>query len=245
MNYHTLSDFRVGQGELLDRLLAENVATLAACGLIDLDNLAQDGVRIRASAGATSYRRRATAGGASGARARGGGAAQARGRRRSGSQQPAHPRGAQTGSAGACREGGGALKTLGEVEAQRERRLKTNRKQTEKQKEPRASTTDPEVRIMKMADGGFRPAFNVQVVTVEAKQIVVAVEPSTVGSDRGLMQPMLEKSATASVGCRHAISPTAVCGSRRHRMGPRRRYHGLLSADQAQEWERSIPAARQ
>src|SRR6187401_2778113 len=58
LNHHTLSDFRVGHGELLDRLLTENVATLAACGLIDLGKLAQDGVRVRASAGATSYRRR-------------------------------------------------------------------------------------------------------------------------------------------------------------------------------------------
>src|SRR5436190_5552529 len=52
VNYHTLSDFRVNNGELLDRLLTENVATLAACGLIELDKLAQDGVRVRASAGA-------------------------------------------------------------------------------------------------------------------------------------------------------------------------------------------------
>jgi hypothetical protein len=85
-----------------------------------------------------------------------------------------------------------AIKTLGEVEAQRERRMKTNRKQTEKQKEPRASTTDAQVRPIKMADGGFRPAWNVQVVTVAGTPIVVGVKPSTVGSDRGLMRPMLE-----------------------------------------------------
>src|SRR6266481_9422961 len=60
VNHHTLADFRVGHGELLNRLLTENVATLAACGVIDLDKLSQDGVRVRASAGATSYRRRAT-----------------------------------------------------------------------------------------------------------------------------------------------------------------------------------------
>src|SRR6202451_2990514 len=60
VNYHGLSDFRVGHCELLDRLLVENVATLAANGMIDLDELTQDGVRVRASAGATSYRRRKT-----------------------------------------------------------------------------------------------------------------------------------------------------------------------------------------
>src|SRR5215472_4945642 len=193
VNYHTLSDFRVGNGELLDRLLIENVATLEACGVIDLDKLAQDGVRVRASAGAASYRRRGRLEehlaraqqvveqlknevddepGASNRRVR---AARERAARERLDRVKA------------------ALKTLGEVEAQRERRMKTNRNQAEKQKEPRASTTEPGVRVMKMADGGYRPAYNVQVVSAAGEQIVVAVEPLTVGSDRGLIRPMLEK----------------------------------------------------
>src|ERR1700730_13933041 len=60
VNYHTLSDFRVGHGALLDRLLTQNVAALMAAGLIDLKKLAQDGVRVRAAAGAKSFRRRKT-----------------------------------------------------------------------------------------------------------------------------------------------------------------------------------------
>ena len=60
VNYHTLSDFRVGCADLLDRLLIEHVAALAEAGLVDLDTLAQDGVRVRASAGAASFRRAAT-----------------------------------------------------------------------------------------------------------------------------------------------------------------------------------------
>jgi transposase len=193
VNYHTLSDFRVANGELLDRLLIENVATLEACGVIDLDKLAQDGVRVRASAGAASFRRRGRLEehlaraqqvveqlkrevhdepGASNRRIR------------AARQRAARERVEKVKS---------ALKTLGEVEAQRERRMKTNRNQAEKQKEPRASTTDPGVRVMKMADGGYRPAYNVQVVSAAGEQIVVAVEPLTVGSDRGLIRPMLEK----------------------------------------------------
>ena len=58
VNYHTLSDFRVDHGELLDRLLSESVAALCAEGLVSLDRLSLDGVRIRASAGAASFRRR-------------------------------------------------------------------------------------------------------------------------------------------------------------------------------------------
>ena len=60
VNYHTLADFRVGCADLLDRLLAEHLAALTKTGLVDLDGLAQDGVRIRASAGASSFRRAAT-----------------------------------------------------------------------------------------------------------------------------------------------------------------------------------------
>jgi transposase len=192
VNYHTLSDFRVGHGELLDRLLTENVATLAACGVIDLDKLAQDGVRVRASAGAASFRRRKTLEEHL-ARAH----EVVEQLKREVHDDPA----ASSQRIRAARERAArervesvkaAIKTLGEVEAQRERRMKTNRKQTEKQKEPRASTTDAQVRPIKMADGGFRPAWNVQVVTVAGTPIVVGVKPSTVGSDRGLMRPMLE-----------------------------------------------------
>src|SRR6267154_6137907 len=58
VNHRTLGEFRVDHGELLNRLLAQSVTALAAEGLIDLDMLAQDGVRVRASAGASSFRRR-------------------------------------------------------------------------------------------------------------------------------------------------------------------------------------------
>jgi len=61
VNYHTLNDFRVAHPALLDELLAANVAALAQAGVIDLETLAQDGIRVRAAAGAGSYRRRQTA----------------------------------------------------------------------------------------------------------------------------------------------------------------------------------------
>src|SRR3546814_5122570 len=58
-----------------------------------------------------------------------------------------------------------ALDKLAELEAERARRSKTNKAEVAKQKEPRASTSDPQARVMKMADGGFRPAYNCQVAT--------------------------------------------------------------------------------
>jgi transposase len=58
VNYHTLADFRVAHVEVLDRLLTSSVATLMAEGLVALTRVAQDGIRVRASAGAASCRRR-------------------------------------------------------------------------------------------------------------------------------------------------------------------------------------------
>ena len=60
MNYHTLSDFRTQHVELLDSLLTESVASLMAEGLVTLDRVAQDGMKVRASAGAASFRRQPT-----------------------------------------------------------------------------------------------------------------------------------------------------------------------------------------
>jgi hypothetical protein len=46
---------------------------------------------------------------------------------------------------------------------------------------------------MKMADGGFRPAYNVQFSTDTASQIIVGIEVATCGSDPGQMAPMVEQ----------------------------------------------------
>jgi transposase len=58
VNHHALADFRVKQVEFLDRLLTCSVAALMAQGVVTLNRVAQDGVRVRASAGSGSFRRR-------------------------------------------------------------------------------------------------------------------------------------------------------------------------------------------
>ena len=191
VNYHGLADFRTADSDLLDRLLTENVATLSAANVINLNEVVQDGVRVRASAGAASFRRSKTL------------HKELRKAQRRVAQlkQEVHDdpdasnRRIRAADERAARETEArvkaALAKLAEIEAERERRAKTNKKQVAKQKEPRASTTDPQARIMKMADGGYRPAYNCQLGTVAEGQIVVAVETTAVGSDRGLMPPML------------------------------------------------------
>ncbi len=57
-NYHLLSDFRVAHQGALDGLLTQIVASLLAAGAVTLERVAQDGMRVRASAGSSSYRRR-------------------------------------------------------------------------------------------------------------------------------------------------------------------------------------------
>jgi transposase len=193
VNYHSLSDFRTADPELLDRLLSENVATLSAAKVINLDEVVQDGVRVRASAGAASFRRSKTLHKElKKARRR-----VAQLRQEVNDDPDASNRRIRAASERATREREArvrsALGKLAEIEAERERRAKTNKKQVAKQKEPRASTTDPEARIMKMADGGYRPAYNCQLATVVKGQIVVGVEATAVGSDRGLMPPMLKQ----------------------------------------------------
>lgn len=60
VNYHALNDFRAGNEALMDELLTDNVAALAAVGAITLQRVAQDGMRVRADAGAASFRRQAS-----------------------------------------------------------------------------------------------------------------------------------------------------------------------------------------
>ena len=176
MNYHSLSDFRIAHRVVLDQLLARGVASLVEAGLVSLDILAQDGLRVRASAGTGSFRRRKrleelrTAAQARVARLRaeleadpGSGDKV----RRAAQERAAREREARIAA---------AQERMVELEAERARREKTNKQEVIKQKEPRASTTDAEARVMKMADGGFRPAYNMQIVADPASQVIVAVD---------------------------------------------------------------------
>jgi transposase len=193
VNYHGLADFRSSHGELLDQLLSANIATLWASGLIDLVEVVQDGVRVRASAGASSFRREQSLHKHLKKARR----LVAHLKREVDEDPDASNRRIKAARERAVREReeriAKALDRAAELEAERQRRAKTNKKQVEKQKEPRVSTTDPQARVMKMADGGFRPAYNCQVGTVAEGQIVIDVAVDTTGSDRGQLRPMLQR----------------------------------------------------
>lgn len=196
VNYHSLSEFRTAHPALLEKLLVENVASLSLAGVINLDEVIQDGVRVRASAGTASFRREKKLGIELGKARR----LIERLRQENDDDPDASNRRIQSAQQRAAREREervqAALDQLAVIEAQRARRGRENRankKKGSKPKEPRASTSDPDARVMKMADGGFRPAYNCQIASVADGQIAIAVSAETVGSDRGLMRPMLER----------------------------------------------------
>jgi transposase len=199
MNYHTLADFRTAHSDVLERLLADGVAALVSEGLVALDVLAQDGMRVRAAAGAGSFRRRRRLEELAGAAE----ARVARLRAELESDPAAANRRRQAAQQRAAREREervkAALDRMAELEAERARREKTNKTEVAKQKEPRASTTDAEARSIKMADGGFRPAYNMQIVSAPDSQVIVAVDLDTTGSDRGLARRGLERLASGGI----------------------------------------------
>ena len=184
MNYHTLSDFRTQHVELLDRLLTESVASLMAEGLVTLDRVAQDGMRVRASAGAASFRRQPTLEEA---------LAQAEEQLRQLKQElDADPAASKSRSQA-------ARQRAAEERARRIRAALEQLPQIAEAKQPkdrdkaRASTSDADSRVMKMGDGGFRPAYNVQLATATDSQVITGVEVVNTGSDLGQMAPMIEQ----------------------------------------------------
>lgn len=205
INYHMLSDFRVAHQEALDSLLTETLASMMAEGLVTLRHVAQDGMRTRASAGAGSFRRKDTLERCLG---------EARRQVEQMAEQREHPDPGVSKRKQAARERASrerearveeALRRLPALKAVKERQSKTlNKEKRAKITEPRVSTTDPEAKVMKMPDGGFRPAYNLQVVADVDSQVIVGVGVVTTGSDGGQALPMAEQ-----VQARTGVSPQA------------------------------------
>ncbi len=189
VNYHLLSDFRTAHGDLLDALLSDTVATLMHQGLVTLEMVAQDGMRVRANAGSSSFRREKTLE-----------KCHAEARQQVQKLREESENEAQQDASNARREA--AQKRAAREREERIEAAKEQLKELQEQKEKRekgsgekarCSTTDPEARNMKMGDGGFRPAYNVQFATDGDTRVIVGVDVTNNGSDGGQMAPMHEK----------------------------------------------------
>ena len=188
VNHHLLSDFRKDHGEFLDELLTDTIATLMHQNIVTLETVAQDGMRVRANAGSSSFRRKKSL-----EECRREAAEQVRKLREENEDDPDYDASnarrraaAERAAEERSRRVEEALKNLAELQEQKEERKKGSGE------EARCSTTDPEARNMKMGDCGFRPAYNVQFATDGDSRMIVSVEVTNNGSDGGQMAPMHE-----------------------------------------------------
>jgi transposase len=184
VNYHSLADFRVAHVDFLDGVLTHSVAVLREQGLVDLNRVAQDGMRVRASAGAASLHRKATL-----EECLQEAEDQVARLKEELDDDPAAPsRRHAAARERAARERAErleqALARLPELEAKK--------KAGEKDK-ARCSSTDPEATVMKMADGGYRPAYNVEFGADCDSLVIAAVQVTTSGSDAGQITPLLDQ----------------------------------------------------
>jgi transposase len=183
--HRVLSDFRVRHGDKLDQLLTDLLAALMNAGVVTLRIVAQDGTRVRASAGAASFRREKSL----------------KKCLREAKQQVEDLKAALDDEDATTDKGKRAAKER--AARQREesvakalealKEVEESRRRNGKKSEPRASTTDPDARVMKMADGGFRPAYNCQLATDVDSRLIVASRASNSGGDMGQVEPTLEE----------------------------------------------------
>jgi transposase len=200
VNHRMLSEFRTAQGKALDELLTQVIASLVERDVVKVSRVSQDGVRVRVGAGASSFRRE-----------------ERLKKLLEESQRHVAELGRQVESpeysAGAKARQAAAQKRRAEEKRQRLEQaiaqlpeLKAKQAEAAKRagqgkcgetiraKQPRVSTTDAEARVLKMANGGFNPAINVQLATDTASRAIVGVEVSNEGSDAsGLSAPMREQ----------------------------------------------------
>jgi transposase len=195
LNHHTLGDFRVEHQAALDDLLRQVIVSLVEKKLVSVSRISQDGTRVRACCGASSFRRKErlhlllkqarahvlelkallddpekSAGLAM--------------KKKAAMERAARQRQERVEQ---------AIAQLPELEARQEKlakRVSKKDKAKGKLKEPRASTTDAQVRVMKMPDGGYRPAVNVQIATDTQSRAIVGVEVINAGVDTRQLDPM-------------------------------------------------------
>ena len=178
---HTLSDFRTRHGEAVKDLITQILGLLAEENLVDLKQVTQDGTKVRASAGADTFRRQATLERH---------LEEARQRIEgldSGDSEEISQRSRQARQR-AARDRLSRLK-----KAQEElKKIQQTRKAQEKS-EARVSLTDPEARIMKQNDGGYAPSYNIQLTTDAKQTVIVSVEVTQDGGDAEQLQPAMER----------------------------------------------------
>ena len=189
MNYHTLNDFRVGHAEAVDDLFTKVLAALMCLDVVKVNRVSQDGTRVRASAGRSSFRRK--------------GRIEAflteakahievlKKQAEEAPEESARKHAAQERAARERQERlEAALAAFPQIE---EIKARQRNDKPSKHQEPRVSITDSEARKMKMGNGGFDPAYNVQIAADTESRAIVAIEVTNHGCDSGEDGPLREQ----------------------------------------------------
>jgi transposase len=196
VNHRLLSDFRTDHGAALDGLFTQVIASLVDKDIVRVSRVSQDGVRVRVSAGAASFRREERLEQL---------LQQARqhvNELRKQVDSPAYAALSERQRAARKRAATEKLERLQQAIAQlpqlKHKQAEAARRAGHGQRgeqirarQPRVSTSDAEARVMKMPNGGFNPAVNVQLAADTQSRAILAVEVTNEGSDNaGLSAPL-------------------------------------------------------
>jgi len=184
INYHTLADFRVGNKAALDDVFAQFLSLLEIAGLVDLNTLLHDGTKVKAVAGRASFHRRKTLE----QRLRSARQVVRKMEAQAAADNEAMDEQRQAAQRKAARE------ALQRAEAALEKLKKLEKTASpSEQAELRVSESEPDARKMKQPDGGWAPAYNVQVTTEAQSRIIVGIDVTTAPNDTQQLIPALEK----------------------------------------------------
>jgi transposase len=183
VNYHTLADFRVEKQEELDELFTQVLAALSKEGWIGLDQVMQDGTKIRALASGRSFQHEETI---------------------RDHLERARQHMAEMGDPhqeGLSRKAKKARQRAHQEQQQRlEKALQELEKLQEQRKAPvsapaqkKVSISDAEARFMKQSDGGLAPSYNVQISADAAHGLIVDVEVSRDANDSAQLVAAVER----------------------------------------------------
>jgi transposase len=184
VNHHSLSDFRNLSTDRLNGLLGQSVTILMSTGLVEIRQVSQDGMKVRASAGAASFRTRGKLEKLAQEQVE-------RLAREIEDETGLATKREQSARTRAEQDRSKRIEQALEEMDEAEKRKKSNN--GKKKSEARTSTTDPSARVMKMADGGFRPAFNVHLATDMGAMVVLAADVNNEGTDLHAMLPLAKK----------------------------------------------------
>ena len=188
INHHTLSDFRVQHGKALDELFVQVLGVLSHEGLITLERVMHDGLKVEADASDKSFRRQGTL------------------ERHLDLARQQVKEMEERGEVCAQEVSDRVAKARERARREKKERLESALRELkhmqevhsdpEKQQKARASTTDPEARIMQQPGGGFAPGYNVQISTDAQAVVIVGVGVSQAGNDAGELIPAVERMET-------------------------------------------------